>query len=562
MPRIKCTLKSLTTTEQTLLEQLGYETMDKRRRCLVVKAIKTGKFHTMEEIQNVSIQELRQHIDKNPNPKYMRHVFRMLLYLVGRDKNELHGCQEAQNIHDPVLSFLLGRGSGPVWILAVLDNFIEWKKLAAPCSNRHMQTHRNRAARLLMHNKLDSLQALCELTLPHWISIIGEVVISQYETHHNSLHNQKRNTRKKDQKAGAPARALINHYSETARFLCDFLQIKLTSRINSDLVYRSIRHRVPLHNEMLVDCVDALTGDEMNTAIRACIDGQELLIITLLSRLGMRVGAVRNLRLPGVVDNFNQLQGVSPLPWKLRRYIRSLDKNNQFNDWDTNVSSCIREAFETYLNNFWRPRYESWETQGNKYGLVRGWVFPGRDYIGRVRDVPCDISLIRDRVQRVLCRIGITGSRAHPHAFRKGAITLLLKCGNPIKAVSVWAHHKNTAVTESCYDMRTYQDVVGQMVFPMGWDQKDNEENAVAFVDNVSEETHSTNEQAMNIIAEEVERREMAEERLDAVERELQFIYDSMPPLELQKYKEMLQSRVLHEKLPVKCNVSEEVLQL
>jgi integrase len=77
---------------------------------------------------------------------------------------------------------------------------------------------------------------------------------------------------------------------------------------------------------------DALSTEEMDRVLAACVDPRERAIIVLLARLGMRIGAARNLRLAGVLPD------VPPGPgeeddddgerWRVRRYIhdRTRDK--------------------------------------------------------------------------------------------------------------------------------------------------------------------------------------------------------------------------------------------
>lgn len=89
MPLAHCNRKSITDTEGRLLGQLGYDTMTKGHRCALIKAIRLGKFSTIEEIHDLNIQDVRQHIDKAAKPSYIRNAFRVLLRAVDRSRCDL-----------------------------------------------------------------------------------------------------------------------------------------------------------------------------------------------------------------------------------------------------------------------------------------------------------------------------------------------------------------------------------------------------------------------------------------------------------------------------------------
>lgn len=76
-------------------------------------------------------------------------------------------------------------------------------------------------------------------------------------------------------------------------------------------------------------------------------------------------------------------------------------------------------------------------------------------------------------VGKVLGRANISGIAAHPHAFRKGVITSLLRSGNAIDDVAIFVHHKDSKTTSECYDMRSYAEVVGKMKAPTLWTAED-----------------------------------------------------------------------------------------
>jgi hypothetical protein len=114
---------------------------------------------------------------------------------------------------------------------------------------------------------------------------------------------------------------------------------------------------------------------------------------------------------------------------------------------------------------------------------------------------------MRKIVMGMLHRAGIQGPRAHPHAFRKGVVTALLKSGNSLQAVSRFVHHKSTQVTERSYDKRTYAEVVEHMIIPLQWERQHEEEAEPASCtqDATTESTTSHNRTAAAALLAEME---------------------------------------------------------
>jgi integrase len=63
-----------------------------------------------------------------------------------------------------------------------------------------------------------------------------------------------------------------------------------------------MKHRVTIQTrsseqiQLLDPEPDLLTDEEVNSLLTTCQDAQEYLILILLSRLGMRIGAIQNLQ--------------------------------------------------------------------------------------------------------------------------------------------------------------------------------------------------------------------------------------------------------------------------
>ena len=151
-----------------------------------------------------------------------------------------------------------------------------------------------------------------------------------------------------------------------------------------------------------------------------------------------------------------------------------MDKKNQVNEWIIARIPGVKESMTRYINAFWRPRHEQWEASkaDGSNTLVQQWFFPPK-YLQTI--VSDSMRLRHDRMSRItkelLSRVGIAGPRAHPHAFRKGVVTELLRCDSPLKTVSLFVHHKNTQTTEQSYDKRKREEILEKMVVPVGWEE-------------------------------------------------------------------------------------------
>lgn len=320
----------------------------------------------------------------------------------------------------------------------------------------------------------------CCATAEEFGSAMVAAAVHAYQDSTQCLRRQRRSNRSG---RNTPNSRLMKNYFAAYALLLDFLGVPTSARMTPQrvqaLVARKCPVDVPEHTE-----ADLLTAEEMKRALDVCADERELVIITLLSRLGMRIGALANLRsversasetfprnrITGIVENYPLLAPGST-PWTVARIISGLDKGEQVNHWYLDITPTVKEVLERYLNLHWRPRYEAWEcVDGQGPRLKELMVFPPMKAVNRLRNSTRRGTCMFQRiVKRVLHRAGITGPRAHCHAFRKGVVTELLSCGNPMKSVSTFVHHKTTTVTEQYYDKRSHEELVEKMIVPLGW---------------------------------------------------------------------------------------------
>ena len=290
-----------------------------------------------------------------------------------------------------------------------------------------------------------------------------------------SLFYQKRRTRRTT--SHEPGYDLCKAVGMVLQRLMAFWGVKECRDIQMQVWHMAKDHFI--HQSMeLRSFTDALSTREMLDAIEATDNIRDKLLLTLLGHLGMRVGAVSQLRISGVVENFGPHLRESET-WQISRVIRGIDKGRKTNEWDTMFDPVVNERLQLYVNDHWRKQHEKWITRDGCPALLNGFLFPGgiegncmapwnihRVVIKACRKVGVDLVEHFWAVQPAH-----TDLRAHPHAFRKGVVTALLRAGNPLTTVSKFVHHSTTSVTEASYDKRTYDEIVNNMVLPIEWER-------------------------------------------------------------------------------------------
>ena len=125
--------------------------------------------------------------------------------------------------------------------------------------------------------------------------------------------------------------------------------------------------------------LDGLTMQEMDDSTQSAHQKPRLqLMLFLMSRLAMHVGALLNLRLVALVHGFDDPNTLKyDAQWKGKSIIRSWDKGYQMNEWST---LQVPHQLETYINTVWRPQNEKWvsNTNDKKMVLKNGYLFRAR----------------------------------------------------------------------------------------------------------------------------------------------------------------------------------------
>ena len=314
----------------------------------------------------------------------------------------------------------------------------------------------------------------------HFVEYVTALVVQSTQQNSVLMH---RGSRRKVPYRLSEQQDMIAKFMDAANFIMnvwDIRQTQPTHKSSHRMVARQVTQKLDSmqkHKEGFRPILDRLTMQEMDDSTQGAHQKPRLqLMLFLMSRLAMRVGALLNLRLVALVHGFDDPEALKyDAQWKVRSFIRSWDKCYQMNEWST---VHVRHQLETYINTIWRPQHEIWvsNTNDGKIVLKNGYLFPARAGKSHTEKHMCT-STVCQEVRSHLLQMGIDSGRAHCHAFRKGVITHLLKIGNQIDRVARFAHHRSALTTERSYDNRTDDEVVNSLIIPHQWSDSNTKNN-------------------------------------------------------------------------------------
>ena len=200
------------------------------------------------------------------------------------------------------------------------------------------------------------------------------VVITAAGQDGSSLLSMKRGHRNGE--ALDPWRGMVGAYHRALMFLVGFLQLPIDGLISvPELRQKAKRLPVPCDSLTQPPVDDALTLEEMDQALAQCVDIHERMIMLFLRPLGMRIGAVANLRISGVVNDYQCLKpGMDR--WVVTSVIAAHDKGDAINQWFIEPFPVVRECLDQYVNEWWRPHHEAWEGNDDVMRLTQCLLFP------------------------------------------------------------------------------------------------------------------------------------------------------------------------------------------
>ena len=167
---------------------------------------------------------------------------------------------------------------------------------------------------------------------------------------------------------------------------------------------------------------------------------RDILLITILREVGLRVGALSNLVYHDIVDNHHHP----------KHLCRVMEKGRQIREFVTGAN--LKSVIVTYVR---------W-VETNELDTKRLYVF-ARD--SNPYSPPC-----RGTIQHLLSKYAqdanITEVRVHPHAFRHTIVGKLMDAGNNLEVVSKFMGHKSVQTTSQYYWLADIEKLCENMKNP------------------------------------------------------------------------------------------------
>lgn len=518
--------------QMELARSFGYDSMGAQARMHLRIGITLLKASSLSDLQNIPKTVVQELLTNEVEIYCARRVLRM----AGRTEI-FHGAKASTDVR-----ITHGELHLTVWEKQWLEEhpeaseafkllkweFMEWIRREHG-DNKRLQDMVCRGMRVYCHLPAALRFNLKVVSKENWTAAAAEAAAESIE-HPKSLVSMRRQSRQgPDARINLPGYNCSRILATSLKLLHQHLQIPDTVTPSRQCIWRMVQQQQSSRVCDMVPVHDVLSANEMERFLGAAASRKERVIALLLCRHGMRIGAIRKLRLSGIVENVAPLQD-----WSVRRFISGVDKNGQLNTWDTLIDPQINEEMMLYLKEEWKPRWEAWVGPA----LKTAWLFPAHRYHSG-KDKPMGQTSLRSLVNTMLQRASITGHHAHAHAFRKGVVTLLLKQGNPLHVVSRFVHHKSTAVTEKSYDKRTYEEVTEQMRVPMQWEKQQPEvdcDDPMPADADATSTTHSAGVSTTYMVATSALLDEM--NLNDDLRRRIKLLKSMLPPERLREYEE------------------------
>ena len=438
-----------------LLEQLGYvHADDRRRRAMRLGLLLHCNWDRITDIQGTKRCDIVRFLAAVPSPdKNMLYQTNVILEQVGCHANitmnEITRVKQKGLTREQYI-WIRKNPEHEAWLHRTIE------KISADAKSA-LKSQRM-AIRLAWLVKLAHGTDPC--TVHQVYSVIKECTEIALQ-HPQSLVSMNRTTRSSDKVKNKPGVGIL----KTIGRACELLQrvYRIKGEVRCPFLFKKLQHmfsssiQIP---DLNICKYNVVTAADVANALRATEnDTTNHLLMLLLCRLGMRIGAVTNLRIAGVVLD------VKPgRKWQIRRHISGIDKGSQVNSWDTHLVSSVHRTLQTYIREVWQPTYEIWNV--DKSRLVNGYVFPSPQLYAK-KDKPNTCLALR--VRKILCQAGVDSFSAHPHACRKAFCTELLRAGNKVEHVARAMHHKNANTTLTSYDKRTDEEILANLRIPDGW---------------------------------------------------------------------------------------------
>lgn len=456
--RLRIRVRHLQADLLALLGNLGFRELPWRKKVLVLQGLQLLGIQDSHSLRNLTVQIACAKMQEFPAKKgSLAAVHAVLLLTVGKVNVSYH----AKRWQAKAVGIALSR-SEQAWMAARPEQ----KEWYMTLKGELMARKENDLYKMLaLVRTIDpgSREQLQGCTAMQFKEAIPKAVLSSLQ-HCNSLLSKRRITRAPNHDKHAVGRGMMRGYIWAAKGLCSFFGIRVELELCSTALWRQIQPSLPRYDDRYEEFVDVIAGADLEVALQCCTSLRERLVLHLCGHLGMRIGAVRSLRIAGVAF---PTQGVGN--WAVRDEIIGRDKGKARTSWILSVDPGLPSLLSRYINEVWRPTYERWIVLDGETVLKNGNLFPCAGWETDEDDMPLSIDTMGQLVKRILKRAGVTGPRAHPHALRKGFCTELLRAGNDPKLVSQLMGHSTVDMTITNYDKRPMRELMANMRRPRSW---------------------------------------------------------------------------------------------
>ncbi len=166
----------------------------------------------------------------------------------------------------------------------------------------------------------------------------------------------------------------------------------------------------------------------------------DVLLITLLREVGLRAGAICNLKYKDIIDEFH----------KPRHYCKVLEKGHKYREFVTGPN--LKLVIVTYIHHI----------KGEDLNNPDLYVFSRHKSFSK----PLSTSTLGSHLKTIALNAGVTDVIVHPHAFRHTIVGKLIDGGNSTELVSKFMGHSSTDTTLKFYYVKTVDELARELKNP------------------------------------------------------------------------------------------------
>jgi integrase len=155
------------------------------------------------------------------------------------------------------------------------------------------------------------------------------------------------------------------------------------------------------------------------------------LIITILREIGLRAGAICNMRYGNIVDQYG-----TP-----RHVCRVLEKGNKIREFVTGPN--LKRRIVSYIATL--EKFQPIEQNTYLFNITRNKPLPA--------------TTLSNKLKRIALNAGVTDIVVHPHVFRHTIVGKLMDVGNSAEIVSKFMGHANVDTTLKWYWLKNIEEI-------------------------------------------------------------------------------------------------------